>query len=215
MPRHQLRLLVASVLSLVLVSVFLPTSALAHERRTVGGKYVFVVGFLNEPAVQGQMNGISLQVTTVSDSKPVEGLEKTLKAELVVGGGARTMPVDLEARFGQPGAYAANFIPTKAGAYIFRFTGTVEGTAVDERFESGPGRFDDVISAQSLEFPDKLPNPSTTASDVQAAKDEAASARLLGIAGLGVGLVGVALGGVALATRRRGDGVSASQAKNG
>ena len=34
--------------------------------------------------------------------------------------------------------------PTRAGDYSFRITGTIAGQAIDERFESGPGRFDEV-----------------------------------------------------------------------
>src|SRR5512135_2012048 len=106
-----------------------PSAALAHERRTVAGKYQFVVGFLNEPAVADQMNGIDLRIST-SDGKPVEGLEQTLKAEVIVGGGARTAQLPLQARFGQPGSYAAYFIPTRDGSYIFHFTGTIEGAPI-------------------------------------------------------------------------------------
>jgi hypothetical protein len=162
-----------------------------------------VVGFLNEPAIADQMNGIDLRVTSVADNKPVEGLEKTLKAEVIVGGGAHTMPLQLQARFGQPGAYAGYFMPTREGSYIFHFTGTVESTPIDERFESGPGRFDDVQAVEPLQFPDKLPDPSASASEAKAARDEAASARAFGIAGLVVGLAGLIVGGLSLATHRR------------
>jgi hypothetical protein len=188
---------------LALTAVLFPSAALAHERRTVAGKYQFVVGFLNEPAVAGQMNGIDLRVST-ADAKPVEGVEQTLKAEVIVGGGAKTAPLALQARFGQPGSYAAYFIPTRDGSYIFHFTGTIEGTPIDERFESGPGRFNDVQAAQPLQFPDKLPDPAVAAADAQAAREEAATARLIGIAGLIVGALGLAAGGTALLTRRAG-----------
>jgi hypothetical protein len=198
------RLLRGAGLLLVLLAALSPTAALAHERRPVGGKYQFVVGFLSEPAIANQMNGIDLRVTNSSDNnKPVEGLEKTLKAEVIVGGGAHKMSIDLQARFGQPGAYDGYFIPTREGSYIFHFTGTIEGTPIDERFESGPGRFDDVQTADSLQFPDKLPDTLAAVNQANAARDEAASARTFGIAGLVVGAVGLIVGGVALVTRRR------------
>ena len=196
---------------LLLIEALFPATALAHEQRLVAGKYQFEVGFLNEPSIAGQMNGIDLTVTTAADSKPVEGLDQTLKAEVIVGGGAHTMPVDLVAREGQPGAYDGYFIPTREGSYTFHFTGTVGGTSIDERFESGPGRFDDVQTAESLQFPDKLPDTLAAVNQANAARDEAASARTFGIAGLVVGVVGLIVGGVALVTRRRPEGASASR----
>jgi hypothetical protein len=45
------------------------------------------VGFLNEPAFAGQLNGIDLRASIPSENdKPVEGLEQTVKAEVIVGG---------------------------------------------------------------------------------------------------------------------------------
>src|SRR5581483_3732341 len=99
------------------ISLALPAVALAHEQRDVG-PYHFVVGFLNEPSIVDQMNGIDLTVTTTADKKPVDGVDKTVKAELIVGGNARSMPITLQARFGMPGKYAGYFMPTLAGAYI-------------------------------------------------------------------------------------------------
>jgi hypothetical protein len=181
-----------------------PGQALAHERRLVAGKYQFVVGFLNEPAVANQMNGVDLRVTIPAENnKPVEGLERTLKVTVIVGGGAQALPLDLERRSGRPGAYAAHFMPTRAGTYIFHFSGTIEGTPIDERFESGPGRFSDVESLQALQFPDKLPDPAALAAEARAAREEAATARLLGLGGALAGVVGLAVGLVALLTRPR------------
>ncbi len=200
----------AAALALLLLSG--TSTASAHERRTVAGKYVFVVGFLNEPALVEEPNGIDLRVTNAQTNEPVEGLEKTLKAEIIVGDQKKT--VDLRARFGQKGAYTADIIPTKAGTWAFRFFGTVEGTPVDERFESGPGRFNDVQPKSDLQFPVQLPTlgelaqqraggPEASAqqavspAEVQRALDRANTALrtglILGLLGIGVGLVGVGL----------------------
>ena len=59
--------------------------ALGHERRTVG-PYTFVVGWINEPAYINLLNSLDLTVTETSGAKPVEGLDKTLKADLTYGG---------------------------------------------------------------------------------------------------------------------------------
>jgi hypothetical protein len=203
MRRRSLFLLTA-ILAALLVPLVLPGAALAHERREVGGTYQFVVGFLTEPAFANQMNGLDLRVTIPSENnKPVEGLEQTLKATVIVGGGASTMPVELKTRFGQPGAYAGHFMPTRAGSYIFHITGTIDGAPIDERFESGPGRFNNVESLQALQFPEKLLDPVAASNDLKAARDEAATARTMGMVGVGTGVAGLLVGLVALVSSRR------------
>src|SRR6266404_1685244 len=92
--------------------------ALGHERRTIG-PYTFVVGWVNEPAYVSAANGLSLDVTEASSSKPVEGLATTLKAEVIVGGGAKKLSLDLVTDEATPGHYTGSFIPTKVGDYIF------------------------------------------------------------------------------------------------
>ena len=192
-------------------------SALAHERRTVG-KYTLVVGFNAEPALQGEPNGMQLTVTDPTQgNRPVEGLADTVKAAVAFGGGQpRDFP--LRAQFGQPGRYVADFIPTRAGTYIFNFTGSIEGNPLSERFESGPGRFNDVEAIDQMQFPEVVPLGNEVARTVRladdraaAAEDAAASARGLAIAGVGVGVVGILVGAIALgllATRRPGGAVA-------
>ena len=196
------RLLALPVSAAVLaVSLALPAVASAHEQRDVG-PYHLVVGFLNEPSILDQMNGIDLTVTTTADKKPVDGLDKTLKAEVIVGGNAKSMPVPLAARFGMPGKYAGYFIPTLAGSYTFHFTGTIDGDQVDQRFESGPNTFDDVQPATSLEFPYKLGDPVALQSHLAAAQAAANQGRILGIAGVVLGVLGVVVGALGLSRRR-------------
>lgn len=191
-------------------------TASAHEgRKLVNGRYTAVVGFLNEPAFEGQLNGLSLSVvdetqkTAQGQDKPVEGLEKTLKAEVLFGGGKK-LELTLRTRFGQPGKYAAYFEPTKAGQYTFHIYGQIEGNAIDERFESGPGRFKDVQSLAPLQFPEQR---ATVPADLQRrldAADSAASlARSIGIAGLLTGLLGLATGILALRRRQVSPGSAA------
>ncbi len=40
----------------------------AHEHRAVG-EYTFVVGFLNEPAVQDEVNAVSVRITKAGPSR--------------------------------------------------------------------------------------------------------------------------------------------------
>jgi hypothetical protein len=188
-----------------------PATALAHERREVG-PYTFVVGFIVEPAIQGEPNGIDLRVTNTASGQPVEGVERTLKASIAFGGG-QPKELPLRARFQMPGAYTADLIPTRAGGSVFTFSGTIDGQTINERFESGPGRFNDVTSASDLQFPEAVPAASSLATQVRQAEERAAAAEArasqaqsLGIGGVVAGLVGLAAGGAGLLAARRAGG---------
>jgi hypothetical protein len=133
----------------------------AHEHRAVGD-YNFVVGFLNEPAVQDELNAASVRITKpapadatpapgtddVADT-PVEGLELTV--EIIYQDQKISLP--LEAKWGDPGHYVAYFIPTQPGDYSFHVTGEIDGQAIDETFTSGPETFSTVTPRSDLEFP--------------------------------------------------------------
>ena len=225
--------LLPALAALLLLALSLGT-ALAHESREdeVEG-FFFVVGFLVEPAYEGFLNGVSLRVTKPAEDDhhaepvPVEGLEQTLLVEVthIPTGASRVMP--LHAEFDKPGYYKANFIPTASGQYAFHFKGTIEGVPIDERFESGPGRFDDVQPATDLQFPvsaastrelesavrgalDSAQQAQDAALRVEAAAQDAqdgvARATTMAMVGIAVGAVGIVVGavGVFAALRRRG-----------
>lgn len=195
------------VAAVVMLLALAPTGVSAHERRTLaGGKYQTVVGFLNEPAFEGAVNGLDLTVTDESQKgadgkgKPVEGLEKTLKAEVLVPSGAKR-DLTVAARFGQPGKYAAYFVPTQPGAYTFHVYGIIGEQRVDERFESGPGRFNDIQSLAEAQFPHKVAVPADLQAQLDGARSEANTARTFGIVGTVVGVLGLVAGGLGLARR--------------
>lgn len=170
--------------------------AAAHERRTVG-PYTVIVGWIAEPAIAGQANGLDLMVTQTAGGMPVEGLASTLKAEVTVGGGAARRALELSADRDQPGHYTAGFVPTRTGDYTFHLTGTIDSTTVDERFESGPGRFDPVADIASLEFPDHAPAAVDLAADLAAANTKVTIALALGAAAVALSLITL------VASRRR------------
>ena len=157
---------------------------------------------------------------------PVEGIEQTLLVEVthIPTGASRVMT--LHAEFDKPGYYKANFIPTAAGQYAFHFKGKIEGVLIDERFESGPGRFDDVQPATDLQFPISAASTRELESAVRGALDSAqqaqdaalrieaaamdaqnsvARATTMAMVGIAVGAVGIIIGavGVFAALRRR------------
>lgn len=173
----------------------------AHERRNVG-PYQLVVGFLTEPAFAGQVNAVDLRVTDtrVTPAKNVEGLETTVSVDILSGGLATPLSLKLRARFGSPGAYAADFIPTQAGGYRFVFKGKIEQTAVNETFESGPGRFGDVEETTALQYPAKVPSGSDLAARLDSIDRDLGSIRALAIAALALAIV-LPLGAIALRGR--------------
>lgn len=202
-----LRALAAMVVAgSIFFGLLFPGTALAHERRKLG-KYELVVGFLEEPAFLGQPNAVSLAVKNTETNQPVERLQQTLDGEISSEG--KSKAVQLRARFGVPGAYVADFIPTRMGTYIFRFFGEIEGLKVDERFQSGPSTFSDVQGVEELQFPEKLPDGLELAARLEKAESAAQDARNMAIfvggVALAFGVAGAALGLIALSHKGQAD----------
>ena len=184
---------VAAALAVVMTSLgMLASPAAAHERRAVG-PYTFIVGWTAEPALAGQTNGLDLSVTLTADGTAVDGLEKTLKAEVIVGGGVATKRLELSRDADQPGHYTSGFVPTRIGEYTFRIFGAAGTTAINERFESGPGRFDPVEDSASLQFPDRIPSGSELAARLDDVNTKVTIAIALGAVALAVSLGSLAL----------------------
>jgi hypothetical protein len=151
------------------------------------------VGFMNEPVYVGDKSGLEFFVH--KGDTPVEGLEETVKAQVIYQGQSRDLPIS--AREDDPGAYESQFIPTAAGPYTFHLTGTIEGTAIDETFTSSPTGFDEVEEQAAGQFPVQFPPQAEVVADAQAgrtASDQLPIALVLGGLGLLAGLVGIGLG---------------------
>jgi hypothetical protein len=165
----------ATVGSLALGAALLaaPLTADAHEvRQLADGKYQIVVGFMDEPVYAGDKSGLEFFVSDLtkpatpaagaasdgdedeeSAGAPVDGLEKTLKAEVIFQD--QTMELPLEARYNTPGAYQSVFYPMQPGDYTFRIYGKIGSTDIDESFTSSPEGFDAVKDPAPLQFPKK------------------------------------------------------------
>ncbi|MEA2512322.1 MAG: hypothetical protein QOJ59_1809 [Thermomicrobiales bacterium] len=166
--------LLAVALAVLAVVAVAPAVVSAHETRDVaGGKYHFVVGFLDEPAYTGFKNSLDLRVSDNAQPTPaagetatngVEGLESTLQVEIIYGDQKKTLP--LAPRFRTPGAYNAWVIPTAAGDYTFHIFGTINGEAIDENFTSSPEGFSSVEDAASIQFPQQTARAGTVAGTI-------------------------------------------------
>lgn len=197
---HRLLSIIAAV-GVVAASLAITSgNAWAHERRTVG-PYQLVVGFINEPAFAGAPNSLDLRIsdTRTNPATPVEGLEKTLTAT-VTAGGLTPLPIEIKTRFNQPGAYAGYFVPTTPGQYVFTIKGKIGTTDVNEKFESGPGRFNDVEAVTAIQYPVKVPEGSDLVARLDAIQSTADRTQWIAIAALALGVIAI---GAAVLGRRR------------
>ncbi|RJQ11702.1 MAG: hypothetical protein C4558_02985 [Dehalococcoidia bacterium] len=201
-----LRFRIAALIAAAMM-VAAPSTALAHETRDVSG-YKFVAGWISEPALEGQKNGIDLRITQAD--KPVEGVEKTLQVEITHKASGTKKTFALRTIFRDPGHYTADIIPTAPGQYEMRFFGKVGSTEVNQTFISGPGRYGDIEPTTELAFPVAAPQIREVAGSAkqalevaQSAEDAASTARTIGIAGSVLGVLGLAAGGGALIAARR------------
>ncbi len=173
--------------------------AFAHQQVDFGA-YHLEIGFIDEPVYVGDKSGLEFDVLKGSD--PVAGLEKTLKAQVIYQGQSRDLTIEPETD-DSGNFYRAYFIPTAAGPYTFHISGTIEGTAFDQSFTSGPTTFDEVQDAAPGQFPVQLPTLAELQAQAQKGADAASQVTIalaLGGAGVIIGLLGV---GLALAARRR------------
>lgn len=177
-------LVIAAVVGVLTIAP-LDLYAAAHESRTVG-PYQVVVGWLSEPAFAGVANAVDLRVSDTRTTPPaaVTGLEKTLTVEVFQGGLATPFASTFRARFGVPGAYAADMVPTRAGSYRFVIAGKIGDLTVNETFESGPGRFDDVRAQTALQYPVPVPAGAELGSALGEVRALAEQTRLLAAAAI-------------------------------
>lgn len=152
--------------------------ASAHADRLVDSKYGFRVGFLNEPAYSGLVNGVDLSICRGTCHANSDGsgqyinpvteplLYQNITVTVVYGGSQLALPITPV--FQHPGKFSATFIPTAAGNYTFRFTGKIGSDKIDESFNSAKDGFDAVQDVQTIQFPNKLPLATSPSNAIQA-----------------------------------------------
>ena len=214
-----LRARMLAALALASILVMAPTAASAHVA-TTDGPLVFETGFGNEPAYTDQLNSVVFILT--KNDKPVLDLGESIKVTVSFGD-QTTEPMTLDPAFaaedgsieGNPGEYHAWFVPTQPGKYTFHFTGTYDGTKVDETLTSGPKTFDEVQAISSATFPSvdapsnealatKIDQEVARTNDAIATADDTAStAKTIGLFGVLLGAIALIAAIGALATRKR------------
>jgi len=139
-------------------------------------------------------------LTRVFATSGVRAATKFDIANVHVRGGLGSLPLTVTARFGTPGAYNGYVMPTTTGTYTFTIKGKIDTLDVNEKFESGPGRFGDIESTTALQYPNKVPAADELTKrlgDMQSSIDQT---RLLSAAAVIIGVVAL---GVAFAMSRR------------
>jgi hypothetical protein len=181
---------VSGALAALAAGLWAPLSAWAHEEVESGG-YIFEIGWLAEPPVVGERNGLELFVAPHDD--PEAGVEGITTLQFTVEYGSASRTYELAPAQEEPGHYSASFIPAVEGQYTFRLTGTVEGQAVNVEFQP-----EEVVGAGELAFPPV----EDLNSKVSIALGQAATAHTIAIIGALLGAGGIALAAYGL--RRKG-----------
>lgn len=145
LPARSLSILLALVIATMAIAM--PTAA--RETRPIAGRFTVEIGFVHEPAIQADTNGLWLRV--VEGEEPVTGLEQSLQAEVIYGDAVRALPVIPS--IDEPGVYTSTFIPVQPGDYTFRISGMIGDVAIDESFTSGPEGVAPVDARIDYEFP--------------------------------------------------------------
>lgn len=141
------RLLLVSAITLISLLTFSNTQA-APVTRTVADRFEITVGYLHEPALLGDTNGIRIVIT--ENDKPVTGVSSNLVAQVEFMEAVRVFNIEESAV--EPGVYSGIFIPMQPGDYSFRLTGTIDGTEINEHYAVADGLVK-VLPRSDFEFP--------------------------------------------------------------
>ena len=168
--------------------------AAAHATRIIG-EYELTVGWREEPAIMGILNGLDRGIeghlsngTTIW----VVGVESNLTATLSTG--PASMMKALAPQDGRPGWYAFDVIPTAAGGYSVKLVGMLNTTAVNLTVP-----LDTVAQASDYQFPVTDPSSTDLQSSIAALNAQLATPQTLLTVLVAVAVLAVLIGGVALA----------------
>lgn len=189
-------------LAALLIALLLPfgvSTASAHGH-TMVGDYELVIGFHNEPAYQGEPNGLDLFVTNTKTKEKVNDLADTLKVEIIFGSTKKQLAI--KPQWGEDGAYTAYVLPTQAGDYTWHIFGDIKGTPVDVSMMSSPETFGAVEAKSAVAFPAAEPTAAELQAQVTAANSSARVALIVGTVGAVMGVVGSVVGLLGMRARR-------------
>jgi|SRR5215207_3611099 len=144
-------LFLAIVLLLPFLAFNLPP-VLAHVE-VVFGDISIVGGWVDEPPIVNQLNGIILIITQVSNGQPVNNA--LAQADITLQKGAEARPLEFQPTE-EAGTYTATILPTQTGQYAIIMRGTIAGQAIDGQIE-----IEDVEDTARFSFPPATTNSSS------------------------------------------------------
>ena len=190
------------------------------------GEYRVEIGWMNEPVVSGETNGIELYVSPLEPCpqipEPIKcaesqefkngigDLKKTIKIKLIYKDQSITLPLSPDHNI--PGKYYAFVNPTVSGFYQANILGTIVDTPIS--LSMHPPK---VTERSYIEFPEPaditvqqmIDGHTALIEDVSELKDsvnnleESKQGMDIGYAGIGVGIIGIAIASVALAKTKK------------
>jgi hypothetical protein len=137
-------LVLALAIPLLLAATLSARPAYAHTA-TKAGDINMEVGWGTEPPLLGQLNTITVQVTKISDGKPVVNAFASADVTVSKGGDNKKLEV-LPAE--KEGLYSAQIIPTQLGQLSVTIGGTIAGQKVNNTVQ-----VEDVADTKILTFP--------------------------------------------------------------
>jgi hypothetical protein len=132
---------------------FNPGPVIAHEEVTFGDISI-VGGWVDEPPLVNELNGIILNITQVSSGQPVNNALAQLDVTLQKGADSR--PLEFQPSE-ESGVYTATILPTQTGQYAIVMRGTIAGQAIDGQIE-----IEDVEDTARFTFPTGAAGTTTT-----------------------------------------------------
>ena len=149
---------VALFLAVTLLLSFLafnPGPVLGHEE-VVFGDINIVAGWVDEPPLVNQLNGVLIIITQVSNGQPVNNA--LAQVDITLQKGAETRPLEFQPTE-EAGTYTAPILPTQTGQYAVVMRGTIAGQAIDGQIE-----IEDVEDTARFTFPPTGAATTTTGS---------------------------------------------------
>lgn len=192
--------------------------AYGHTVDTVGD-YRLEIGWMNEPVVSGETNGIELFISPLEPNLPLEqqefkdgvsGLEKFLKMQLILKENKITLP--LSADHDIPGKYYAFVNPTVSGFYQANVIGVIGETnvslsmhppKVDERAYIEFPESSDLTLNQLIDGHTAVVGEVNDLKEAVSKLEQSKTQNNIGYAGLGLGIAAIAIAGIALARSKK------------
>ena len=137
--------------SLIVALVFFTSYthvSFAHTSKTFGNTTI-EIGWLTEPPLASDLNGVTVQVNNESNGEQSPVLNALANLTISAKYGTISKPLDFQPSPTTDGGYEAKILPTRVGPYILVAQGDVKGQKVDGEF-----KIEDVESKSIFSFPD-------------------------------------------------------------